>query len=99
MVWMTLFSLEKVNDLSARQKSYIGDALEYACLFWTKHLAEIPSSSHDGVVHKAVDKFFTTQLLYWIEVLCLMGDLDVGVHAINDIDKWYTLVSCGLSAH
>ena len=42
-------SLEKVNDLSAHRKSYIGDALEYACLFWTKHLAETSSSSHDGV--------------------------------------------------
>jgi hypothetical protein len=92
-------SLKKVNDLSACQKAHIGDALEYACRFWTRHLAEIPSSSYDGVVHKAIDKFFTTQLPYWIEVLCLMGDLDVGVHAINDVDKWYTLVSCGLSTH
>jgi hypothetical protein len=91
-------SLDKVEDLPTYQKIHIGDALGYACWFWTRHLVEIPSSSQDfEEVHKAVDKFFTTQLIYWIEALCLMGILDVGVHAINDVDKWYTLVSCGLS--
>jgi hypothetical protein len=91
-------SLNEVEDFPADQKIHIGDALGYACQFWTRHLVEIPSGSQDfEEVHKAVDKFFTTQLLYWIEVLCLMGKLDVGVHAINDVNKWYTLVSCGLS--
>ncbi|KAF9643476.1 hypothetical protein BDM02DRAFT_3191591, partial [Thelephora ganbajun] len=37
--------LSEVKDLSVRRKDYIGDALEYACQFWTKHLLEIPSSS------------------------------------------------------
>jgi hypothetical protein len=91
-------SLDKVNDLPARRRTHIGDALEYACQFWTRHLVEIPSSSHNiEQVHEAINKFFTTQLLYWVEVLCLMGNPDAGVYAINDIDKWYTLVSCGLS--
>jgi hypothetical protein len=92
--------LSEVEDLSACQKDCIGGTLEYACCFWTKHLLEIPSSgSHVGEVQKAIDKFFTTHLLYWIEVLALTGNLGVGVYAINDIQKWYTLVSCGLNAH
>jgi hypothetical protein len=91
-------SLSEVEDLPTCQKIHIGDALGYACQFWTRHLVEVPSSNHDEV-HRAITKFFTTQLLYWIEVLCLMGKLDIGVHAINDVDKWYTLVSCELSAH
>ena len=40
-----------------------------------------------------MDKFFTTHLLQWIEVLILIGDLDVGVYSINYIEQWYTLVS------
>jgi hypothetical protein len=92
-------SLDKVKDLPTCQKTHIGDALGYACQFWTRHLVEIPSSSQDvEEVHKAINKFFTTQLLYWIEVLCLMGNLDVGVHAINDVHKWYTWVSCTLDS-
>ena len=93
-------SLGKVKDLPTYKKTYIGDALGYACQFWTRHLVEIPSSSHDvEEVHKAINKFFTTQFPYWIEVLCLMGNLDIGVYAINDVHKWYTMVSYGLSAH
>ena len=88
--------LSNVNDLPARRKTHIGDDLEYACRFWTRHLLEIPSNSHNiEEVHKAIDEFFTTQLLYWIEVLTLIGNLNIGVYAINDVCKWYTSVSCG----
>jgi hypothetical protein len=93
-------SLDEVEELPAHRRSHIGDALGYACQFWARHLVEIPSSGHDvGEVHKAINKLFTTCLPYWIEVLCLMGNLDVGVYAINDVDKWYTLVSYRLVTH
>ena len=90
-------SLDIVKDLLIHQKTHIGDTLGYACQFWTRHLVEIPSSSPDvEEVYKAIDKFFTMQFPYWIEVLSLMRNLDIGVHAINDVDKWYTLVSLDL---
>ena len=86
----------KANDLSARRKKYIGDALEYSCEFWKKHLVRSPSSGTDAEkVHEAIDKFFTTHLLFWIEVLIVMGNLNASVHCINDIQQWYNLVSCG----
>jgi len=84
----------EIKGFSTRQKDCIGDALEYACKLWTRHLLGIPSdSSHTGEVQKAVDKFFTVNLLHWIEVLALTGNLDVGVHSMNDIEQWYNLVS------
>ena len=92
--------LSEVEDLSTCQKEHIGDALEYACCFWTKHLLKIPSSSpHVEEVWKAIDGFFTTNLLFWIEVLSLTRNLDVGVYALNDIQQWFTLVSfvCSLN--
>ena len=56
---------------------------------------ETPSSGHGAKeVQKAINEFFTTHLLFWIEVLIIMGDLDIGVYAINDIKQWYILVSC-----
>ena len=86
--------LSEVKDLLDYQKNHIGDALEYACCFWTKHLLEIPSSS-PGVqeVQEAIDEFFPTYMLFWIEALILMEKLDIGVYALNDIQQWYTLVS------
>ena len=90
--------LEEVGDLSIRKATYIGDALEYACRFWTDHLvgttARTTSTSY-GIeeVDKAINEFFTTSLLFWIEVLSLTGNLDVGVYAMNRIEEWYMTVS------
>ena len=85
--------LSEVKDLSAC-KDHIGDALEYACHFWTKHLLEIPDSSPFAEeVQRAIDQFFTTGLLHWIEVLVLTRNLGAGVYAINDVEQWYVLVS------
>jgi len=89
-------ALSDVGDLPTCRKEHIGEALEYACQFWTKHLVMSPSSGPDaGRVQKAIDKFFTTHLLFWIEVLTIMGKLDVSVHSINDIQQWYIQVSSG----
>ena len=86
--------LSEVKDLSARKRDNIGDALEYACQFWAKHLLGIPSNSPCvQEVQRAIDQFFTTHFLHWIEVLVLVENLDVGVHAINNVEQWYTGVS------
>jgi len=90
--------LSEVKDLAGLKRDHIGDTLGYACCFWTKHLLGIPSSGPSvKEVQEAIDKFFTTCLLFWIEVLSLMGKLDTGVYALNDIQQWYILVSCVLS--
>ena len=96
--WYTLLS--EVKDLPTRRVAHIGDALGYACRFWTTHLARTDSSGL-GVeqVRKEIDNFFATCLLFWIEVLSLMGILDVGVYAFNDIEQWYTKVSCMLRVY
>ena len=86
--------LNEVEDLSIHKKAYIGDALEYACKFWTKHLLETASKTpYIEEVHKAVDKFFAVHLLHWIEVLSITGNLSIGVYSMNDVEKWYSLVS------
>jgi len=86
--------LSEVKDLSAHCKDQIGDALKYACCFWTKHLLMIPgSSSHIKEVEKETNQFFMTCLPYWIEVLALTGNLGLGVYAINDVEQWCALVS------
>jgi len=86
--------LSKVSDLATQRSTYIGDSLEYACSFWTKHLAKV-SSGENGVeeVCRAINEFFLTGFLFWVEVLILMEKLDVSVYALNDIQQWCVLVS------
>ena len=85
--------LREVEDSSTRKRDYIGDALEYACQFWTRHLLGVPSDSPCvQEVQRAIDQFFTTHFLHWIEVLVIVGNLDVSVYAIKDIEQWYTKV-------
>ena len=86
--------LSEVEDLSALKKAHIGDALEYACRFWTKHLLRTPSkSARSKEVQKTVDKFFQVHLLHWIEVLVITGNPGVGVYSMNDVKQWHGLVS------
>jgi len=86
--------LSEVEDLFVRREACIGRALEYACRFWTKHLARIPGNSpHVKRIREAVDEFFAMRLLFWVEVLSITGNLGVGVYAINEIRQWYTSVS------
>ena len=92
--------LSKIKNLPAIRTTHIGDALEYACQFWTNHLAKISDMS-DSVteVCKAIDDFFVTGFLFWVEVLILTKNLDTGVYALNAIEQWYTLVSYALNFH
>ena len=86
--------LSEVEDLSARQKDNIGEALQYASCFWTKHLLEIPGNgSCVEEVKKAIHEFFTTSLFYWIEVLVLTKNLGAGIYAMNDVERWCSSVS------
>ena len=88
--------LNKVNDLPDRRKKHIGDELEYACQFWTQHLAKSPSSGPGAEkVQEEIDKFFTMHLLHWTEALVIMENLDCSVYSLNNIKQWYTLVSSG----
>jgi len=92
--------LTEVEDLTLYKKEHIGDALEYSCQFWAQHLAEVPSCGHDiEEVHRAVDKFFTAHLLFWIEALTIIGHLGISVYAIDDVQQWYNSVSCEQSMY
>jgi len=86
--------LSEVKDLPTRQKDHIGDALEYACHFWTKHLLKIPDSSPCvEEVERVINQLFTIHFLHWIEVLALTRGLGAGVYAINDVEQWCASVS------
>jgi len=61
---------------------------------------EIPSGSHNvEKVLEAIENFFTTCLLSWIEVLIVMESLGASIYAINDVYQWYISVSSEWFVH
>jgi len=86
--------LSKIEDLPTLRATCISNTLKYACQFWTNHLEKIPGDI-DGRedVQKAIEDFFTNGFLFWVEVLILTESLEIGVHALHNIEQWYTLVS------
>ena len=89
-----IYNLDDYTIPSTHKRAHIGDGLEYACKFWTKHLLETPSSGpHTVRVQKGIGKFFRAHLLHWIEVLAITGNLGVGVYAMNDAEQWCNMVS------
>ena len=86
--------LGEVKDLATRRVTCIGSSLEYACRFWTRHLANVPGNgAHAKQIREAIDEFFAKRLLCWIEVLSIVGHLGGAVYAINHIRQWYISVS------
>ena len=57
-------NLQEIEYLPTLRKTYISDAIDYACRFWATHFAKI-STSGLGLeeIYEAIDKFFTTNLL------------------------------------
>ena len=89
--------LSDIKDLPTLRTAFIGETLEYSCQFWTSHLAKVSDVSGGATeIHKAIDDFFTTNFLTWIEVLALTRNLDAAIYGLNDIEQWYSLVSCML---
>ena len=58
--------------------------LKYACLHWAKHLCSAEKGGNLSGVSALLERFCFTHVLHWLEVLSLIGHLDVGYMALND---------------
>ncbi|KAG8993390.1 hypothetical protein FRB93_002003 [Tulasnella sp. JGI-2019a] len=52
-------------------QQHISPALQYACKSWPTHVSSVSSECDD--IYVSVDIFSKTRLLYWVEVLSLLG--------------------------
>ncbi|KAG8989751.1 hypothetical protein FRB94_014059 [Tulasnella sp. JGI-2019a] len=52
-------------------QQHISPALQYACKSWALHVSRASPDCHD--VYTSMDTFARTKLLYWLEVLSLLG--------------------------
>ncbi|EJC98165.1 WD40 repeat-like protein, partial [Fomitiporia mediterranea MF3/22] len=76
---------DKIPDLPNRIKANIPPQLEYACLFWSQHLLEAP------FLHELLNElpeFLNKHLLYWLEVMSVLGKVNVASPALLHAMNW-----------
>jgi hypothetical protein len=72
----------EVEDLDHKKAAFLPGDLLYACRYWALHVRE--SSTSEPLI-QLVEKFVSTSILYWIEVLSLIGELDGGMASLQEI--------------
>ncbi|CAE6488541.1 unnamed protein product [Rhizoctonia solani] len=70
----------EVLDLKLRIDTHIGPALKYACIHWIDHFIASPKQALVAEIRKL---FEGPQLMYWIEVLSILGCLDLVVTGLS----------------
>jgi hypothetical protein len=74
-----------VSDLPERISSAIPAYLMYACTFWAQHVQAAPQS---GTILNKIHDFAYNKLLYWLEVLSLIGKVNLASPALLRATKW-----------
>ncbi|CAE6405829.1 unnamed protein product [Rhizoctonia solani] len=75
----------KIEDLPERIKTKISNQLGYGCTYWISHLVEAPKGSLLEAVHRLISG---PLLMYWLEVLSLIGYLDVALEGLSRLILW-----------
>ena len=74
-----------IKDLHLRIRANISDALQYSCLYWSNHLC-FSAKSDDERVWEHLRRFFEGPwLLFWIEVLSLLGMVSVSIPSLRRV--------------
>ncbi|KEP46350.1 putative WD40-repeat protein (notchless protein), related protein [Rhizoctonia solani 123E] len=72
----------EITDLSHRIDSHIGPVLTYACTHWIDHFITSPTQQ----LVESIKKFMEgPQLMYWIEVLSLLGSIDIALEGLSKL--------------
>jgi hypothetical protein len=95
------YAMNDTLNLSQRDK-YIDESLRYSCRYWNEHI--LPYShrldtltnsrrlKHLEAFHASLDKWFTTRLLQWLEVLSLLHELGRAVRTLSSMRDWFASV-------
>ena len=73
----------EVIDLRERTNEHIGQALEYACRSWYKHLVGVIPARITSILRRFLEEKF----LFWLEVLSVLGAAKEAVHALEATTK------------
>jgi hypothetical protein len=73
----------------------IPQALMYACVNWTSHVANIKSGREVlGEVWDALYRFFDEKVLQWFECLSLLTQLGDAVSSLQKLEGWSQVCHC-----
>jgi hypothetical protein len=80
-----------IPDLGERIKTSISLYLSYSCLYWTSNL----TAAGEGELKNERREFLLgSNMLYWIEVLSLIGKLQVALLSAWGLITWFRVSSC-----
>jgi hypothetical protein len=83
-----------VKGLEEKKAKYIGSSLSYACQYWAEHLSHVsPTAVGRDLVIGALRELMHEKLLYWIEVLNLLGKASVVVTSLMKVRSWHSVRS------
>ncbi|KAM6491774.1 hypothetical protein JOM56_012814 [Amanita muscaria] len=74
---------DRITDERLQEK--IPQHLRYACVYWANHLKV--ANTEDTELTKRLEKFVDEHTLHWLEVLSLIGNLDLAHRAIRVVVK------------
>jgi hypothetical protein len=74
----------------------ISPQLSYSSRFWANHLSDSP---FDAKILDAIDKFFHTKFLYWLEVLSLLAQMGIASTALGDAANYVKARICPSCLH
>ena len=76
----------EVSDLHERVERYISPALQYACKSWHKHFIDKRTTGTPEIT-SALRRFLEEKLLFWLEVLSILGAAREAVDALEVVTK------------
>ena len=88
-------SVLDMDVFSSTVKDRISEALEYACVYWATHVANVKSGQ--GVASELRDalyNFFDEKLLQWFECLSLLTRLGDAVSSLQKLEAWVQVCGC-----
>ena len=75
----------RVKDLPSRIKQNISDPLQYSCIYWSNHL-DFTLDNRNQQVLRSLKKFFEgLYILFWVEVLSIMGMVPIGAPSLRRV--------------
>jgi len=76
---------QDVSDMEMRVKDNISPHLSYSCRHWADHLG---ASAYEKDVVMQARGFMEVQFLFWLEVMSVMGRMDLALRSMSSVMKW-----------
>ncbi|QRV96504.1 hypothetical protein RhiJN_24522 [Ceratobasidium sp. AG-Ba] len=80
----------ELPGLRIRVESAIAPHLRYSCWYWSSHLFIVATSTLESLLRNFLSG---KELLYWLEILSLLGDLRVAPTSLLQVAKWCNTTS------